>query len=131
MLLKACVNGARSPHEHPALPVTATAIATDVVRVVAAGADAVHLHVKDDGGADTLAASQLSAVLDAVRAVAPRTSIGVTTGAWAQPDPAARVAAVTSWTVLPRTALPDFASVNWHEDGADNAALVSAARLLR
>lgn len=39
---------------------------------------------------------------------------GVTTGAWALPDVDERLAAVRSWTVL-----PDFASVNWHEDGAE------------
>jgi uncharacterized protein (DUF849 family) len=38
----------------------------------------------------------------------------VTTGAWAAPDPQKRLDAVRSWEVL-----PDFASVNWHEDGAD------------
>ena len=50
-LLKACLNGPRRPGAHPALPVTPTQLAADVPRVVAAGAGAVHLHVKDaDGG---------------------------------------------------------------------------------
>ena len=35
MLLKAHVNGPRRPGEHPALPVTAADLATDVRRVVA------------------------------------------------------------------------------------------------
>jgi uncharacterized protein (DUF849 family) len=39
--------------------------------------------------------------------------VGVSTGAWIEPDPAARVNAIGSWTVL-----PDFASVNAHEQGA-------------
>lgn len=43
--------------------------------------------------------------------------MGVTTGAWAMPDPAARVRAIRAWQVL-----PDFASVNWHEDGAEEVA---------
>ena len=43
--------------------------------------------------------------------------VGVSTGAWAEPDPAARVRAINSWTVL-----PDFASVNWHEPGAEHIA---------
>ncbi|MCR3728722.1 uncharacterized protein (DUF849 family) [Streptomyces umbrinus] len=41
----------------------------------------------------------------------------MTTGAWAEPDPAARVARVHEWTVL-----PDHASVNWHEPGAEQVA---------
>ena len=47
----------------------------------------------------------------------PISPVGVTTGAWALPDPAQRVAAVRTWS-----ALPDFASVNWHEAGADDVA---------
>jgi uncharacterized protein (DUF849 family) len=116
-LLKACLNGARRPDEHPALPVTPEALARDAAAVVAAGADAVHLHVKDADGADTLNGAALADVLVAVRAAAPGLPAGVTTGAWAAPDPAERVALVRSWPVL-----PDFASVNWHEDGAEDVA---------
>jgi uncharacterized protein (DUF849 family) len=116
-LLKACLNGARRPGEHPALPVTPAQLAADVARVVAAGAGAVHLHVKDADGADTLLPAELTAVLSAVRVAAPGLPVGVTTGAWAEPDPDARVALIGAWTVL-----PDFASVNWHEAGAERVA---------
>ncbi len=123
MMLKACLNGARRPVHHPALPVTASQLAGDAARVVEAGADAVHLHVKDAEGADTLSDRALADVLSAVRESAPGLPVGVTTGAWAEPDPEDRVAAVRSWT-----ALPDFASVNWHESGAE---AVAAALLNR
>jgi uncharacterized protein (DUF849 family) len=116
-LLEACLNGARRPAEHPALPVTAAQLARDAASVLAAGAGAVHLHVKDDEGADTLRAPELTAVLAAVRAAAAGLAVGVTTGAWAEPDPAARMALIAAWT-----ALPDFASVNWHEPGAEQVA---------
>jgi uncharacterized protein (DUF849 family) len=116
-LLKACLNGARPPAEHPALPVTPDDLARDAVAVRQAGADAVHLHVKDAAGADTLEGAALADVIAAVRAAAPGLPLGVTTGAWAAPDPADRVAAVRAWPVL-----PDFASVNWHEDGAEEVA---------
>ncbi|WP_243395440.1 3-keto-5-aminohexanoate cleavage protein [Nocardioides currus] len=119
-MLKACVNGARRMGEHPALPVGAVDVARDVLAVVAAGADAVHLHVKDERGDDTLDGPTLDTVLTAVRRSAPGVPIGVTTGAWALPDPDLRVAAVRSWGGL--TARPDFASVNWHEEGADRVA---------
>lgn len=119
-MLEVCVNGSRRRGEHPALPVTAEDLARDVAAAAAAGVDAVHLHVKDDRGADTLDTAALAAVLTAVHAAVPGLPVGVTTGAWALPDPAARVAAVRSWGDLPRR--PDFASVNWHEEGADEVA---------
>jgi uncharacterized protein (DUF849 family) len=56
-------------------------------------------------------------VVTALREAVPATPVGVTTGAWALPDPDRRVGVVRAWTVL-----PDFASVNWHEDGADEVA---------
>jgi uncharacterized protein (DUF849 family) len=126
VLVKACLNGARRPSEHPALPVTAEALARDAAAVRHAGARAVHLHVKDAEGADTFGGSELAEALQAVRAAAPGLPVGVTTGAWALPDPAERVAAIQAWTVL-----PDFASVNWHEDGADEVAAALLARGIR
>jgi uncharacterized protein (DUF849 family) len=82
-----------------------------------AGAGALHLHVKDAAGRDTLAAGPVATVLRAVRRAVPATPLGLTTGAWALPDPEARRAAVASWAER-----PDFASVNWHEEGADDVA---------
>ena len=117
MLIKACVNGARRPAEHPALPVSPAQLAADVAAAAAEGAGAAHLHVKDPFGGDTFDPGALAEALQQVRQAAPDMPVGVTTGAWALPDPDARVAAIRSWRVL-----PDFASVNWHEDGADAVA---------
>jgi uncharacterized protein (DUF849 family) len=103
-----------------ALPVTAAQLAADARAAAAAGADAVHLHVKDDHGADTLDAAALAAALTAVRSAAPGLPVGVSTGAWAVPEPDRRVAAIRAWVALP--APPDFASVNWHEPGAERVA---------
>lgn len=54
-----------------------------------------------------------AAVLAAVRQACPGVPVGVTTGAWIEPDPSRRLELVRSWTVL-----PDFASVNFSENGA-------------
>jgi uncharacterized protein (DUF849 family) len=116
-MLKACLNGARRPAEHPRLPVTAAAIAEEAVRAVQAGAEALHVHPKDSRGADTLAPPVVAAVLEAVREAVPGVPVGVTTGAWAMPDPRRRITMIREWTVL-----PDFASVNWHEPGAQEVA---------
>ncbi|MCX0242066.1 3-keto-5-aminohexanoate cleavage protein [Streptomyces drozdowiczii] len=122
-MLQVCINGARSRAESPRLPVTAAELAVAAHEAVAAGAEDIHLHPKDRDGQDTLEAAAVAAAVSAVRAAAPGVPVGVTTGAWAVPDPHLRAAHVRSWTVL-----PDHASVNWHEDGA---AEVAAALLER
>lgn len=117
MRLKACINGSRTRAQHPGIPVSAADLAAEAKRVVAAGADAVHLHVKDDDGLDSLDSARMDAALAAVRRAVPGTPLGVTTGAWALRNPEQRVAAIRSWRTL-----PDFASVNWIEDGSDEVA---------
>ena len=119
MFLKACLNGPRRRSDHPTLPVTPAELAQAALEVSRAGAKAVHLHAKDPLGNDTLNGAELAAALVSVRAACPGLPVGATTGAWAQPDPAERVAAIRAWTVL-----PDFASVNWHEVGAEEVAQV-------
>ncbi len=119
MLLKCCVNGPRLLVEHPALPVSAEQIARAALDAQAAGAGAVHLHAKRPDGQDTLDAELVGEAVLAVRAACPGLPVGVTTGAWAEPDPEQRRAAILAWREL-----PDFASVNWHEDGANEIARV-------
>ena len=60
----------------------------------------------------------IAGAVTAIRAARPGLPVGVSTGAWIAPDPADRVAAVRAWSVL-----PDFASVNAHEDGAEAVAV--------
>lgn len=116
-MLKACLNGGRTPDEHPAVPVTPEAVAADAARCAALGAGAVHVHPRDHIGRESLASDVIAATLSAVRAIAPTLPVGVSTGAWMEPRPHARVAAIRSWSVL-----PDFASVNVHEPGAEDVA---------
>jgi uncharacterized protein (DUF849 family) len=115
MLLKAAINGARTPVECPALPVTPAQQAA--AEAVAAGAGAIHVHVRSADGRESLAAADLSLALVAIRAAIPEVPVGVSTAAWIEPDPAARLRAVAAWSVL-----PDFASVNFDEDGAGELA---------
>ncbi|WP_241160528.1 3-keto-5-aminohexanoate cleavage protein [Microbacterium sp. Y-01] len=123
MLLQACVNGARDIAEHPWLSADATVVAADAARAVAAGAAEVHVHPKDAAGRDSLAPDDVARWLRAVREACPDVPVGVTTGAWAEPDVARRLAAIEAWEEL-----PDFASVNWHEAGADDVAAVLLRR---
>ena len=115
-MVQVCLNGARGATDGWMVPVSAGALADSAVEAVAAGATDVHLHPKSPCGQDTLSPRVLAVTLEAIRARVP-VPIGVTTGAWAEPDPAARLERVRNWTVL-----PDHASVNWHEPGADDLA---------
>jgi uncharacterized protein (DUF849 family) len=111
VLLKACLNGARAPGDHPAVPITADALAAGARACVQAGAGAVHVHPRDTTDAETLDPATVDAAAEAVRAVAG-VPVGVSTGAWIEPDVSARVMLVHRWSA------PDFASVNLGEDGA-------------
>ncbi|BBY93803.1 hypothetical protein MGALJ_34720 [Mycobacterium gallinarum] len=115
--VKACINGARTPDEHPDLPVTPDQLAASALAAHQAGAKAVHMHPKTADGVDSLEASVVDAAVAAVRHVTPGLPLGVTTGFWALPDVGARLRAVGKWSEL-----PDFASVNWHEPGSEELA---------
>ncbi|MEU2224009.1 3-keto-5-aminohexanoate cleavage protein [Streptomyces sp. NPDC018347] len=121
-MVQVCLNGTRSAAGGPGVPMSPAEPARSAAEAVAAGATSVHVHPRTPCGHDSLSPRVLAPVLDALRARV-RVPVGVTTGAWAEPDPAARLARVRSWT-----ALPDFASVNWHEPGAEEVAAELLAR---
>ena len=133
MLIKAAINGGRTKAEHAAMPVSPEEQAIAVVECLKAGAGAIHLHVRFTAGLkgldakneshalakESLYSEDVARTLLAVRSAAKveidaaKDQIGISTGAWILPDPAARLQAVAAWEVL-----PDFASVNFSEDGA-------------
>ena len=116
--IKACLNGGRSRGEHPALPVTPAELARSAAQAVAAGAEAVHIHPRDDGGAESLDPAHIGAAVAAVRASCPGTPVGVSTGLWITGgDVARRHATVARWAGLPADRRPAFASVNAGEEG--------------
>ena len=115
--VKACINGARTPDQHPDLPVTPEQLAAAAVAAHRAGAQAVHMHPKTADGVDSLEAAEVDAAVAAVRHALPGLPLGVTTGYWALPNERKRFRGVEEWRVL-----PDFASVNWHEPGSEDLA---------
>ena len=130
VLIKAAINGGRSKAEHAAVPVNPHEQAAAVVDCLKAGANAIHLHVRSTSSdtsihsdKESLYAEDVARTLLAVRSVSPNSQIGVSTGAWILPDPTARLQAVTAWKVL-----PDFASVNFSEDGATELARLLLSR---
>ena len=120
MLIKAALNGGRKRTEHPAVPITPEELATSAQESVAAGAGAIHFHVRSADGRESLDADDVAKALAAVRAAVPETPVGVSTGAWILQDARLREEKVSRWVVL-----PDFASVNFKEEGA-----VTLAQLL-
>jgi uncharacterized protein (DUF849 family) len=121
MLLQAALNGDRAPSDHPAVPVTPEQLAADAVACAAAGARAVHLHPRDEDGRERLDAWLIDAVVELVRNEA-EIPVGVSTGAWIEPDLERRLALIGAWRA------PDYASVNLSEEGSERvmAALTEA-----
>ncbi|WP_341719664.1 3-keto-5-aminohexanoate cleavage protein [Micromonospora sp. FIMYZ51] len=116
-MLKGCLNGDRGRDTHPAVPLTPAELAADAARCAGLGVGAVHVHPRTGEGVESLRPAVIADAVEAIRAARPGLPVGVSTGAWIEPEPLARVAAVRAWTVL-----PDFASVNAHEPGAEAVA---------
>ncbi|TJZ43500.1 hypothetical protein FCH28_32385 [Streptomyces piniterrae] len=115
-MVQVCLNGARTAADSGAVPMSPAALADAAREAVAAGADEVHVHPKTPCGQDSLSPRVVAPVLEAIRAVVD-VPVGVTVGARAEPDVVRMVERVRAWPVL-----PDHASVNWHEPGAESVA---------
>jgi len=113
VLVKAAINGGRTLAEHPGVPLTPEQQSTEAAAAVAAGAGAIHVHPRDSLGRESLGSDDVRRTLEAIRASCPGVPVGVSTGAWISLDRSERVSFIQRWEVL-----PDFASVNVHEDGA-------------
>ncbi len=123
MRLQACLNGAKTRRHHPAVPLTAAALARDAAAVRRAGAESLHIHPRDAQGRESLAAADVAAALTAVREAAPGMPVGISTGGWIAPGGPARLAPMRTWKVL-----PDYVSVNIHEPEAESIVALMQAR---
>jgi uncharacterized protein (DUF849 family) len=95
------------------VPVSVEELAQDATACVAAGARAIHLHPRASEGPERLDAVVIDAVVSKVRS-ACGVPVGVSTGAWIEPNLARRLAHVLAWRA------PDYASVNLSKVGAAN-----------
>jgi uncharacterized protein (DUF849 family) len=111
VLLQAALNGPFGKDLHPNLPVSEQELARDGAACVAAGARALHVHPRDADSAERLDAEVVDAAVAAVRD-ACGVAVGVSTGAWIEPDLGRRLELIAGWSA------PDYASVNLSEDGA-------------
>ena len=110
MLLQAALNGPFTKDDHPAMPITAAELAADARACVEAGAGAIHMHPRNHWGEETLDPEAIDAAVREVR-VACGVPVGVSTGAWIEPDHELKLRYIRAWTE------PDYASVNVSEDG--------------
>jgi uncharacterized protein (DUF849 family) len=113
VLIKACINGARRPDAHPALPVTPVALSWAAAAAVRAGAGAIHFHVRGPDLEQSLDADDVARCIQAVRQAVGTVPVGISTLLSIVPDPDRRLAVVGKWSVL-----PDFVSVNFNEAGS-------------
>jgi uncharacterized protein (DUF849 family) len=113
MIVQACLNGAHPPNYHPHLPVTIQAIVEDGRKVVAAGANELHVHVRDQTGLESLHPDCVDATMIDLKTQLPGTLIGISTGEWIEKDDDRLLTYVGRWR-----ALPDYASVNLSEKNA-------------
>jgi uncharacterized protein (DUF849 family) len=97
-LLQAALNGDR---DHPAMPRTPEALASEARASVDAGARVLHLHPYDADGRETFEAEPCAAAIRAVRAVCPGIPISLSTSADIEANPERRRALVMGWTELP------------------------------
>jgi uncharacterized protein (DUF849 family) len=123
ILIQAALNGSRSRNEHADVPITPEELARSAKECVAAGAGALHVHVRAPGGRESVAPIDVAAAVVAVRRAVPATPLGVSTGIWIEPDAKRRYDAVAHWEVL-----PDYASVNFQEEGAQALAELLLSR---
>lgn len=123
MLIEAALNGGRARSEHPAIPQSPAELAYAAKESVAVGAQALHFHVRGRDGRESLAPGDVDAAVAAVHAAVPGTPFGVSTGAWILRNAALRLKLVSEWKVL-----PNFASVNFKEEGAEELARLLLSR---
>ena len=112
-MLQVTPNGPFDTTRHPALPVTMPELLADLRECFRAGAEGVHLHVRDESGAESLRPEHVNATVRAVRELDPAVEIGLTTGAWIVPDRTERIAMIREWEGV------DCATVNLSEPGFD------------
>ena len=110
MRIQVAMNGDRTGHEVVSVPLSVDQVIEDAVACVAAGASMLHLHPRDEQGRERLEADIVDSVVNSVRA-ACHVPVGVTTGAWIEPDLDRRLAMIREWTA------PDYTSVNVSEPG--------------
>lgn len=114
-MLQVTPNGGLGKDVHPHVPVRLDEVLADLRACLTLGATGVHLHPRDASGAESLDPEAVNEAGAAVRALARElgkdVEIGLTTGAWIEPDLERRIELIRSWQGV------DIATVNLCEPG--------------
>jgi len=121
MIMVAPSGARRQQSDHPALPITLDEILDTATACSTAGADALHLHVREDDGSHSLDTGRYREAIDALAQRLPDLRIQITTESVGIYSPAEQHHCLS-------TLQPDWASVCVREIAADPAV---AARLYR
>ena len=113
MILQAALNGARDASFHPGVPLSVEQVVKSAVAAVGAGANELHVHIRDDRGDESLNPQAVDAMIGALHAALPGTLIGINSGGWIENDDMRRLEHIVAWRNI-----PDHASVNIDEAGA-------------
>lgn len=124
-MITACLNGDRTRRQHHAVSQRPDELARAARQSVEAGASMVHVHPRDEAGLETLDTRHVVAAVAAIRAASPGLRVSVTTRDGIVESAATKLACVSGWPP-PRLGGPDCASVNWHEEGAEDIATALA-----
>ncbi len=123
MLIEVALNGNRSRGEHAAIPQSPEELAAEARAAVEAGAGAVHFHVYDAYGRESIDSEDVARAVESMRSAIPNVLFGLSTGDWILRDAAKRHRKVAEWEVL-----PPFISINFNEDGAAELAKLALDR---
>ena len=114
-MLQVTPSGPFGKERHRNLPVMLDELLAELRECFQAGAGGVHLHVRDEAGAETLDPARVNFVVARIRGLAAElgitVEIGLTTGAWILPQMSERLAMIREWEGV------DCATVNLSEDG--------------
>ncbi len=93
-LMVAPTGARRTKDDHPALPIAPAEVAATAAACFEAGADTIHLHVRDDEGLHSLDAARYRESMEAVAWAAPDMAVQITTEAAGRFSPADQLACI-------------------------------------
>lgn len=114
--IQVSLNGALLAEAHPDLDLSRDALVEDAVACARHGVRDFHVHPRAEDGQETLTADVVAHWMHNFRLRLPDGTLSVSTGAWIG-SLEERLHAIDRWTEK-----PDFASVNFHEEGAESIA---------
>ncbi len=122
-MIQLALNGNR---QEPIVPKSTEAIVESALIAVSQGVSSVHFHPRDKQGAETLKREFVDEQVFQLRRKLGAIPIGITTGAWIEPDLKIRMSHIKSWETL-----PDFVSINYDEPGFEHITEVISGKGIR